>query len=61
MAIAGLQALAVYSPSTFEKPSVRAIQAWIEDAWRAGFDAVGREQLRGKLVGTNKWIGTTGE
>lgn len=42
-------------------PGVRAIQAWIEEAWRAGFDLAGKEQLKGKLVGTKKWIGTTGE
>lgn len=31
----------------------------IEDAWAAGFDIQGRDQLNGKLSGTSKWIGAT--
>ncbi|RDB21250.1 Zinc finger with UFM1-specific peptidase domain protein [Hypsizygus marmoreus] len=38
-------------------PGVRRLQTWIEDAWKAGFDAVGARDLK-KLVGTQKWIGT---
>ncbi|KAL1741786.1 peptidase family C78-domain-containing protein [Schizophyllum fasciatum] len=38
-------------------PSVRNLQRWIEEAWAAGFDAEGAQQLK-KLVGTGKWIGT---
>ncbi|KAH6918798.1 peptidase family C78-domain-containing protein [Coprinopsis sp. MPI-PUGE-AT-0042] len=39
-------------------PSIRNLQAWIEDAWNRGFDPEGREQLK-KLVGSRKWIGTS--
>lgn len=44
----------------FPNPGVRAIQSWIEDAWRAGYDPEGRFQLQDKLLGTRKWIGTSG-
>jgi hypothetical protein len=43
------------------EPGVRRTQGWIEEAWGDGFDAVGKEQLRGKVLGTRKWIGTTGQ
>ncbi|WOO79237.1 Ubiquitin carboxyl-terminal hydrolase ZUFSP [Vanrija pseudolonga] len=43
----------------FPNPGVRAIQSWIEDAWRAGYDPEGRFQLQDKLLGTRKWIGTS--
>lgn len=39
-------------------PGVLNLQQWIEDAWRAGFDAEGANDLKHKLVGTSKWIGT---
>ncbi|KAF8604518.1 DUF1671-domain-containing protein [Ceratobasidium sp. AG-I] len=39
-------------------PGVRNLQVWIEDAWRRGYDAQGAAQLRNRLVGTRKWIGT---
>ncbi|KAJ7470328.1 peptidase family C78-domain-containing protein [Mycena latifolia] len=39
-------------------PSVRNLQQWIEDAWKAGFDPEGALELK-KLVGTKKWIGTS--
>lgn len=45
----------------FKDPGVRNVQGWVEEAWRAGFDQEGKQQLKGKLVGTSKWIGTTGE
>ncbi|KAF8078135.1 peptidase family C78-domain-containing protein [Lyophyllum atratum] len=38
-------------------PGVRNLQAWIEDAWEAGFDKEGAKELK-KLVDTTKWIGT---
>lgn len=38
-------------------PGVRNLQAWIEDAWKAGFDKEGARELK-KLVDTKKWIGT---
>ena len=40
-------------------PGVRRVQGWIEEAWAEGFDSEGSEQLRGKALGTKKWIGTT--
>jgi len=40
-------------------PSIPQLQKVIEDAWRAGFDQAGCEQLGGKLVNTRKWIGAT--
>ena len=40
-------------------PSIPRLQKVIEDAWRAGFDRAGCEQLGGRLVNTRKWIGAT--
>jgi hypothetical protein len=40
-------------------PSLRGLQALIEDAWGKGFDAVGAGQLQHKVLGTRKWIGAT--
>lgn len=62
MLVSALQLLPLspYS-SHFQEPGVRPIQGWVEKAWRAGYDPEGKEQLKGKLVGTSKWIGTTGE
>jgi len=40
-------------------PDIPSLQAWIECAWRAGFDPAGAEQLGGSVQGTKKWIGTT--
>eukprot|EP00842_Homolaphlyctis_polyrhiza_P001955 jgi/Hompol1/2760/HPOL_003022-RA len=40
-------------------PSITQLQQGIEDAWAQGYDTVGAEQLRWRLVGTRKWIGTT--
>lgn len=40
-------------------PSIPQLQKVIEDAWRAGFDRAGCEQLGGKLINTRKWIGAT--
>lgn len=46
-------------PSPLNEPlAVFDFQRWIEDAWRDGFDAVGKEQLGGRLIGRSKWIGT---
>ncbi|CAK5279477.1 unnamed protein product [Mycena citricolor] len=39
-------------------PGVRNLQTWIEMAWKDGYDPVGAEELRGKLVGTSRWLGT---
>jgi len=40
-------------------PSIPRLQHVIEEAWRAGFDRAGCEQLGGRLVNTRKWIGAT--
>jgi hypothetical protein len=63
MAIANMQTQNLY-PTVFSHradPGVRSLQQWIEEAWRSGFDPTGREQLKGKLSGSQKWIGTAGE
>jgi hypothetical protein len=41
-------------------PGVRRVQGWIEEAWKNGYDVHGKEHFRGKLLGTKKWIGTSG-
>lgn len=38
---------------------VAAVQSLIEDAWAAGYDTEGADQLKWRLVGKRKWIGTT--
>ncbi|WVQ84295.1 hypothetical protein IAT38_006447 [Cryptococcus sp. DSM 104549] len=38
-------------------PGVRRIQGWIEEAWAQGYDAEGKKQLGGKVLGRRKWIG----
>ena len=40
-------------------PSILRLQQVIEEAWRAGFDRAGCEQLGGRLVNSRKGIGTT--
>jgi hypothetical protein len=42
------------------EPGVRRVQGWIEEAWNHGFDTHGQEHFRGKLLGTSRWIGTSG-
>lgn len=37
---------------------IATLQSWIEEAWAEGFDAIGRAQLKGRLKGQKKWIGT---
>nr|XP_018260977.1 uncharacterized protein I303_06694 [Kwoniella dejecticola CBS 10117]OBR83135.1 hypothetical protein I303_06694 [Kwoniella dejecticola CBS 10117] len=39
------------------QPGVRRVQGWIREAWEEGFDPEGRKQLKGKILGTRKWIG----
>ncbi|KAF7974549.1 hypothetical protein HWV62_11898, partial [Athelia sp. TMB] len=39
-------------------PSVRNLQHLIESAWKHGYDPDGARDLKHKLVGTSKWIGT---
>ncbi|KAI0637117.1 peptidase family C78-domain-containing protein [Trametes polyzona] len=40
-------------------PGIRNLQELLEEAWRNGFDKEGAKQLDHRLVGTQKWIGTT--
>lgn len=50
----------IFSPEAQgSDPGVRRVQGWIEQAWAAGYDQMGRDQLRGRVLGTRKWIGTT--
>ena len=53
-----LSAKALFSGSHYV-PDIPSLQAWIEVAWRAGFDSVGAQQLGRQLQGGKKWIGTT--
>lgn len=39
-------------------PGVRNLQSSIEEAWKHGYDPEGAEQLKHRLVGTGKYIGT---
>ncbi|WWD19554.1 hypothetical protein CI109_104015 [Kwoniella shandongensis] len=39
------------------EPGVRRVQGWLEEAWKEGYDPEGRAQLKGKVLGTRKWIG----
>ncbi|KAJ8502299.1 hypothetical protein ONZ51_g45 [Trametes cubensis] len=41
-------------------PGVRNLQQTLEEAWQKGYDEEGAEQLKHRLVGTKKWIGTAG-
>ncbi|KAF9964707.1 hypothetical protein BGZ70_006059 [Mortierella alpina] len=40
-------------------PTITELQRQLEYAWQSGFDPPGAEQLRHKVEGTKKWIGTT--
>ena len=40
-------------------PDIASLQAWIEVAWGAGFDAAGAAQLENALQGGKKWIGAS--
>ncbi|KAF9180335.1 hypothetical protein BGZ51_006053 [Haplosporangium sp. Z 767] len=40
-------------------PTIPELQQQIEYAWACGFDPPGAEQLKHKVEGTKKWIGTT--
>ncbi|BEI80265.1 hypothetical protein CcaverHIS002_0107940 [Cutaneotrichosporon cavernicola] len=39
------------------EPGIRAIQEWINEAWRERYDLPGRAQFKGEIMGTSKWIG----
>ncbi|KAK9805023.1 hypothetical protein WJX73_003581 [Symbiochloris irregularis] len=40
-------------------PSIPHLQAWLECAWKAGFDAQGAAELQWQVQGTRRWVGTT--
>ncbi|KAL0567186.1 hypothetical protein V5O48_014810 [Marasmius crinis-equi] len=40
-------------------PGVRSLQTWIEDAWKAGYDADGCAELGSELEGTSKKLAIT--
>lgn len=40
-------------------PSIEALQRGVQEAWQAGFDVRGAEQLDHRILGTRKWVGTT--
>ncbi|CAO3571123.1 unnamed protein product [Mortierella alpina] len=40
-------------------PTIEELQRQLEYAWQSGFDPPGAEQLKHKVEGTKKWIGTT--
>lgn len=42
------------------EPGVRRIQGWIEEAWSCGYDPEGKKHFKGKMLGSKKWIGTSG-
>ena len=37
-------------------PDISSLQAWLEVAWAAGYDVMGREQLGGSVQGSRKWV-----
>ncbi len=41
-------------------PGVGQLQTWMDGGWREGYDEIGNRQMKGKIVGTRKWIGTSG-
>ncbi|KAK9822054.1 hypothetical protein WJX74_003875 [Apatococcus lobatus] len=64
MLIAAMQAHSeVFNSAIFRGsghvPCIEALQAGVQEAWQAGFDVRGAEQLDHRIVGTRKWVGTT--
>ncbi|WVF73112.1 hypothetical protein IAT40_007931 [Kwoniella sp. CBS 6097] len=62
MAITSLLSIKAYQPifdmvNNGSEPGVRRIQGWIQEAWDEGYDKEGCKQLKGKILGTRKWIG----
>lgn len=49
----------VTTTTTHNVPTIPELQRQLEYAWTNGFDAQGAEQLKHKVEGTKKWIGTT--
>lgn len=75
MMLSSLSLSPYHAPFSEYSLDVFSIQKIIEQAWKSGFDSEvkcrryidllfyalqGRNQLNGKLIGTNKWIGATG-
>ena len=40
-------------------PDLLSLQAWLECAWKAGFDTAGGDMLGNVMQGSHQWIGTT--
>jgi hypothetical protein len=40
-----------------EEVGIWSLQCWIEEAWAAGWDTIGKKQLGGRLKGVKRWIG----
>jgi len=40
-------------------PNIKALQGWLERAWKMGFDTAGAEHFNGQIVGESSWIGAT--
>ena len=40
-------------------PDIPSLQAWLELAWKAGFDTAGGDMLGNAMQGSKQWIGTT--
>lgn len=57
--VAGASGSSSNGPSRSSLPSISKLQRMIEFGWSIGFDALGAEQLGGKLLNTRKWIGPT--
>ena len=62
-----ISSLTQYNPAfrnTFSKeingadPGIRQIQAWMSEAWKAGYDEEGQKHFKGRIRGTKAWIGT---
>ncbi|OCF77214.1 hypothetical protein I204_01199 [Kwoniella mangroviensis CBS 8886] len=62
MSISSLLSIPAYQPvfdrqNNGAEPGVRRVQGWIQEAWEEGYDPEGKKQLKGKILGTRKWIG----
>ncbi|WWC91618.1 uncharacterized protein L201_006564 [Kwoniella dendrophila CBS 6074] len=62
MSLSSILSVSEYQPifdrqSNGSDPGVRRVQGWIQEAWEAGHDPEGKRQLKGKILGTKKWIG----
>lgn len=53
------QSIFPLADSSGHSPGVRNLQSWIASGWDSGYDIQGKNQFKGKIVGTKKWIGTS--